>query len=286
MLQPNPLPETDTLIVQPVCQDLKKQSVDTTAEFQSIVFPERGPVRHFFTSHPLKKIHPEALPLKKFQPDWIFGILLLCMILLAWTNFYYHKRLRQIFLAPYSRRFLNQLVRDGNLFAERLSVVLIVVYLLVLSLVLFEASTWFNPSRIRLLADPVYLYVACLGIISLYWVVKIILVRLLGVTFKTQATTSEYLLNVLIFNSITGLSILPFLVPAIYLKSSVFLYICIAILGIFILFRSFRGFLIGISLRKFSYLFLFVYLCSLEFLPVLILLKVFMMYTGTTIQVR
>ena len=280
------LPGTDTIIPQPVYQELYKRSVDTTAEFQSISFPKKLPVQHFFSSHPITKIHNQSIPVKKFQPDWIFGIFILCLILLAWTNFFYHKRLRQIFLAPYSKRFLNQLVRDGNLFSERISVVLGIVYLLLLSLLLYQVSTWFNPSHLLFLSTPVYLYFTCLGIMVLYWMVKITLIRLVGVTFKTESTTDEYFLNVLIFNIITGLSILPFLIPAIYLKSPFFLYICLIILGIFIIFRFLRGFLIGISLRKFSYLFLFVYLCSLEFLPLIVLLKIFLIYYGTAVLAK
>jgi hypothetical protein len=39
-----------------------------------------------------------------------------------------------------------------------------------------------------------------------------------------------------------------------------------------------RGFLIGISITKFSWLFLFVYLCTLEILPLVVFLKVVLKY--------
>ena len=279
-------PGTDPLLVKACYMDLHRHCVDTTIETQSISYGKKAPLQHFFTLHQLRKIHQDSIPVKKFQPDWIFGIIFLSFILLAWTNFYYHKRLRQIFMAPYSKRFLNQLVRDGNLFSERISVALSTVYILMLSLLLFQASSLVNPSRFFLLSGPIYLFPACLGVLVVYWLIKIALIRLIGITFKTGSTTDEYLLNVLIFNIITGLTILPFIVSAIYLKSSFILYFCFIILGIFFIFRFFRGFFIGISLRKFSYLFLFVYLCSLEFLPLIVLVKIFLIYYSTTIQVK
>jgi hypothetical protein len=286
MPQTSQPPGTDSLIVQPLYQDLYKKSVDTTTEFRSIALPEKQPVHQFFTSHHFKKIHPDAIPATQYQPEWVLGILFICVVFVAWSNFFYHKRLRQIFMAPYSKRFLNQLVRDGNLFSERISVVLGTAYMLILSMLLYQVCILFMANRTGLLANPLYLYIACLGILVIYWLVKIILIRLVGLTFKTTPTTNEYLLNVLIFNIITGLSILPFLITAIYLKLTIFVYISVMILGIFIIFRFFRGFLIGISLRKFSYLFLFVYLCSLEFLPLIVLLKFFLIYYSTTIQVK
>ncbi|MFA5727673.1 MAG: DUF4271 domain-containing protein, partial [Saccharofermentanaceae bacterium] len=88
-----------------------------------------------------------------------------------------------------------------------------------------------------------------------------------------------YMLNLLVFCLITGPVILIFLVFIVYMKSDFLLYCALVIFSIFFIFRVLRGFYIGMGLRKFSFLFLFVYLCSLEILPLLVLVKLLLGYT-------
>jgi hypothetical protein len=103
---------------------------------------------------------------------------------------------------------------------------------------------------------------------------KVALVQLLGAIFKTRTTTANYLLNLLIFGLLSGPILLTFLVFSIYLTSITLLYSCMLVWLLILVFRFVRGFFIGMALTKFSYLFLFVYLCSLEILPLLVLVKV------------
>jgi hypothetical protein len=109
------------------------------------------------------------------------------------------------------------------------------------------------------------------------------LVSVLGIVFKTKETTYNYLLNQLIFAIITGPILLFFLVLIVYLESPLILYFCLTIIAIIYTFRFFRAFLIGLALTKFSYLLLFVYLCSLEILPLLVLLKLIFNYAKAAV---
>jgi len=196
---------------------------------------------------------------------------------LAWIQVFYSRRLRQILLAPYSKRFLNQLVRDGNIIKERISVALLIVYFIGISLLLYQTN-------ILLIHHPSYnihgflLYLLIVASLLIYWTGKILLVRLLGIIFKTYQATNEYLLNILILIIVTGIVLLPLLVLTIYLKSIFLLYICLIIFILLFLFRFIRGFIIGFSVSRFSYMLLFVYLCSLEILPVIILAKLILSY--------
>ena len=120
----------------------------------------------------------------------------------------------------------------------------------------------------------------------LYWGIKIVIIRLLGNVFHTSQTTREYMINIFVFNLISGLILLPLLVLIVYLKSFNFLYIGLIIIALVILFRFFRGFLIGIGLTKFSFLYLFVYLCSLEILPLIVLLRFFLNHIHIAIRMN
>ncbi len=248
-------------------------ATDTTFSMQSMVVPDTVFSKSIFASYQLHPGNFRINNVQRVQPDWVLGILVFCFIVFAWAQVYYHKRIRQIIRAPFSKRFINQLTRDGNLFKERVSVALGIVYFLAFSLLLYE----FND-QILGITFPLF------HGISLYWVIaifnvaimaiKVMLVQMLGIVFKTKETTYNYLLNMLIFALLSGMAILSVLVFVLYLKSTVLLYLCLIIFTLLFLFRFVRGFFIGIAMTKFSYLFLFVYLCSLEILPLLVLIKI------------
>jgi len=252
-------------------------STDTTLTVESS--PREIILSHpsLFTSSELKISHFESRENKSFNPDWILGILIFGFILLTWSQVFYHRRIRQIFLAPYSKRFNNQLIRDGNLFIERVSIALGVLYILVVSLLLYQVNAMILLYPFFSLPPWAIYLIIVLGF-SGFWLVKTLFIQFLSKVFNTPDTTRAYLLNILIFCLLTGAILLPMLVLVLYLNSLTLLWVCIGLYTLIFLFRVMRGFFIGISLTRFSYLFLFVYLCSLEFLPLLVLLKVFLIY--------
>ncbi len=269
----------DTIPKVIVKGSLWKISADSTAEMQSITFVQRSATYSFFTSRQNTTAkNPGPMLFHKFQPDWILGILISCFILLAWVQVFYPKRLRQILVAPYSKRFLNQLVREGNLFSERISVAMGLVYLLIFPLLVYQVYDLMADHKYSNLFSGFTVYLLLVAIFLLFWAIKISLIKFLGTVFRTHQSTSEYLMNIFLFNFLTGLVLLPFLVLVVYLKSVFFLQICLIITALFFLLAFIRGFLIGFSLTKFSYLFLFMYLCSLEILPFIVLMKIFNLY--------
>jgi hypothetical protein len=248
-------------------------STDTTLTMQSLVAPDTVFGRSIFTSHLLHPGSFRANAVQRIQPDWVPGILVTCFILVAWTQVFYPKRIRQIFRAPFSKRFINQLTRDGNLFKERVSVSLGIVYFLTISLFLYE----FNEQILNI-SFPLFHGMALYWVIALFilalMTLKVLLVPVLGRVFKTRETTYNYLLNMLIFALISAPVMLVVLVFILYLKLPFLLYSYLVVFILLFLFRFVRGFFIGIALTKFSYLFLFVYLCSLEILPLLVIAKI------------
>jgi len=256
-------------------------SIDSTILIRGIGFPESVYGQSIFQTHQLQPTDFPDIHVRQTPPDWILAVLLLCFILLAWVQVFYPKRIQQVFRAPFSKRFINQLTRDGNLFMERIAVALGVVYLLTFSLFLYEFNlqvlglTFFGVSGITLYG---LIFLLSIGVL----VTKVALVQLLGVIFKTRETTSNYLLNLLIFALLSGPVFLITLVFIVYLKSIILLYFSLIIFSLLFILRFIRGFFIGIALTKFSYLFLFVYLCTLEILPLFVLLRILLNQAKTT----
>ncbi len=270
--------QSDTVLSRNLKLISHQVSTDSTADFQSILSPGIAPAQSFFISHQLKTQGIRPVLFKQYQPEWILGLLLLCFVFLAWVQVFYRRRLRQILLAPYSKRFLSQLIRDGDLFTERIALATGFIYLITTSLFLYQLYELVLVKDTGRLLQGFPLFAMISIFVLGFWILKIGLIRFLSFIFRTRQTTREYILNILIFNILTGIFLLPLLIFALYLKSVIFLWICMIIFALFFLFRFVRGFLIGISITKFSYLFLFVYLCSLEILPLVILMKIVLRY--------
>ncbi|MCX6245204.1 MAG: DUF4271 domain-containing protein [Bacteroidetes bacterium] len=264
----------DTLLLKEGKMQLLKFSTDSTDNFQSLLSDGRHTEYSFFKTHQLKPGGFHPVTFKKYQPDWILGILLLGFILVAWVQVFYRRRIRQVLMAPYSRRFLSQLVRDGDLLSERISLALGFLYFLTASLLLYQSYDLLIMNKIVSFPEGALVYALIVAGLSGFWILKIGLIRFLSFIFRTRQATNEYVLNIFIFNMITGVFLLPMLVFVVYLKSPFFLWTGVGIFILFFIFRIIRGFLIGISIPKFPHVFLFVYLCSLEILPLVILVKV------------
>jgi hypothetical protein len=276
----------DTLLMTIPADRFIKTCHDTTIEGQSIIYKEKPEIRSFFTGHLLKASRIQLHTVNQYQPDWILALLIFCFILQAWVQFVYRKRFRQLVLAPFSKRFLNQLVRDGNLFNERLSLALGIIYFISIALMIYEVNDLLLEGQIPPPLKEFSFYLVIMLSLLLFWIIKVSGIRMLGMVFKTENTTGMYLLNVLVINIITGMVLIPLLVLVIYMKSVFLLHITLIIIILSLLFLFIRGFLIGLSLTKFSYLFLFVYLCTLEILPLIILIKISLIFYNSMTSVN
>lgn len=273
----SPFRDNDTVAVPIQAEPLQKISRDTTIELQSMLRTTPGATPSPFLGHRLKTINPQPQPFQPYQPDWVFGIFISCIIILAWVTVFYRKRLIQVMYGTFSKRHLSQLAREGNLIKERISVALGAVYILVFSMVIYQAAGGYMHWKFGNIPDYAVFAIICAGL-ACFWFIKIITMNLLSKIFKTGHTNHEYLLNIVMFSGLTGLIMLPLVILMVYLKSDALLYTCFAVIFMMFAIRFVKGLLIGFSLTKFSYLFLFVYLCALELLPLAVLLKLVISY--------
>jgi hypothetical protein len=252
-------------------------STDTTLTIQSMAVPQQEFSKSIFSASHLHPGNFQTKNIRQNQPEWIPLLLLFCILLITWTRVFYPKRMQQIYKASFSNRFIKQLVRDGDLFKERISLALGMVFVVTFSLLIYE----FNRQILGLTfphITGVGLFVLIMAAVLLYQTVKVALIQMLGIIFKTKETTYGYLLNILIFTLFSGPVLLVANILFLYLNSVFLLYFSLIIFMVFFTFRFVKGFFIGTALTKFSYLFLFVYLCSLEILPLLIIIKLLLIH--------
>ena len=186
--------------------------------------------------------------------DWLTILLLVCVAILAWIRFYYTRRLRQLFRAVYARHHVNQLVRDGNLSSERISFGLGLILVTGAGTLIFKLAGG-NLNVLIGIKSSFLTFMVITSALSLFWILKL-------------------LTNVL-YNITAGLVAFPFIIAWHFSQLQVLLYVILAIFLIAAAMRMLRNISIGLSVQSFSVVYLFLYLCTLEILPVLFVYKYF-----------
>lgn len=210
-------------------------------------------------------------PVDRQATDWITVLLILCLVIIAWIQNNYSKRLKQVLRSVALPYYVNQLEREGNLYNERISLGLGSIFIVSTSLLIYKVLDLYQllNSSYSSLNGFLLIFTGNVAFIAF----KGQLIRLTGIIFKTQDHAHAYRLNALIFNHTTGLFIFPVLFLIFYWQSQPFTWIALGIFSMLLIYRFVRSIIIGISNTKFSVFYLILYLCTLEILPVAILVK-------------
>jgi hypothetical protein len=225
-----------------------------------------------FGTHQLMPVHKGPVAINRQSTDWITMLLLLCLLLFAWIQTVSHKRFVQIIKAVIQPHSVNQLEREGNLFRERITLGLGAIYYIIGSVFILQLFKAFNTLPAGF--DNLSFAALISGVLFSYQMLKSLLIYTSGIIFKTAESSRAYQLNTLIFNHIAGIVLFPFVIMAFYYQNTSFLIIGGVIASLLFVYRLFRGILTGLNNKNYNLLYLFLYLCTLEILPLLLLVKV------------
>jgi hypothetical protein len=228
-----------------------------------------------FIPHALTPNFSTPLERPVIQSDWVMGILVLCLIIWVTVRSIFFRRFIQIFKAFLTQRFLNQLLREGNILSERITPPLVILHMISFSLLMFQTIklTIGLPETGH---SSIVLYLILLSGTAAFYGFRLLFMRIIGWIFDTKEQSRIYIINTMIFNEVFGIAVIPLAFMVSYLPSHLAYSIAMISLGLFalvILYKFIRSFIIGLSVTKFSWLYLFLYLCTVEILPVLVLGK-------------
>lgn len=229
-----------------------------------------------FAHHALPARNFTLRPIHKQSSDWVVALLFVGLIFFAWIQTLYSKRLAQIIKAALQPYFLNQLEREGDLVTERINYGLSVIYAISASLLIVLSA--------RVLGIP-YFYksfafsvVALMVALLLFRLFKAVLIHLSGFVFEMQGVARNFRIIELLFSNIAGLLLMPLVVLLYFWQMPAIIYISGIIVLILFVVRLVRLFLSGMANGSYNLFYLFLYLCTLEILPVLLLIKAMQFY--------
>jgi hypothetical protein len=233
------------------------------------------PPQSFFKGHALHKTDNWGYSLIERTPEWLPSILLFSIFILALIRFVYYKKLRIVLLAPFSSRHMSLLLREGESFSPPMRIYLTLNYLITFSLAIYLLIKELIPQG--LFIEGFIQFLAIFILTLALFNTKLGVISFLGWLFKTPGLSFQYRLNIRLFTIIQGIILIPLAAGAALLPGSNNVYFLI-VAGVLVLllnvYKFIRGFVVGFQDLRFAGVYIFVYLCTLEILPILIVVKI------------
>lgn len=206
--------------------------------------------------------------------DWFWIPMLLLLSLLALLFTKYHHQIKRCFLSVLSNREFNDLVRDESQVSKSSSLALIIFSLFSYSTFLFIFSI--NFVLIERSYLELYLIINVLFFCS--FILKFLFISFLGELFQERVNSKLYISHSLLGNKVFGIVVFPFILLISYSQDFVgfFLHSSIIIYFLSLTFKWYKGIKFGLSLSEVPIIYPFLYICTLEILPVFVFAKIFL----------
>lgn len=215
----------------------------------------------------------EGKLIESSQSDWMVGVSLFVVILMAVIRFSFSKYLQRLIDAIINYQVSNNLFLEKNMRNLRGNIFLNGLFFINVSFfAVLYYNYWFSGSDNK---TSLLSFVYTLAVFLLIYFGKFVVIRTLAYIFDGAKEGKEYLHTVFIYNKNLGIFLLPITLSVPFIAdfaAYLLLNAGLVIALIFYLFRLFRG--IKILFRKHvSISYMILYLCALEILPLLVIYK-------------
>lgn len=221
---------------------------------------------------PAGNFHPKTLP--SHSGDWwITAVLFSGFTMIVILRVFDYRRLLQLMNGMLRQTSVTLLYREEYALTGRVSIMLLLNYLFAFSLFTWQTLRYFGVN-----ADGISGFGTIMGLVVAAYFVKILGIRVLGSIFEVREPAAEYSYNILLFNKMTGLILFPVVLLAAYARQipqEFLIWAGLASILIILLYRMLRVFLIGLGSSSVSFFYIILYLCTLEMLPLVVMIKVF-----------
>jgi hypothetical protein len=274
----NPIPSPRIISAPKIQSDTISNSIVPVQELKSIQKKERVKTDSLQTVvvKPIsKKVYLNPKQRNYINQDGLFILFIVIALLIGWINIFHRKRLVQLLNAFFITRIINQLIREENSLLQRVFTAVSILFVLVLTIFSYQAAMFYKISFFSI-NQQFLLFIFCILAVSIIYFSKFVIISLVSYLFDAEKLTRNYFYNTFLINNFVGLILLPIilliaynrLIPAdLLIKAGAFIFIASFI------YRITRGVVIAIADGTYSVFHILLYLCTLEILPILFLIK-------------
>ena len=205
--------------------------------------------------------------------DWMFFVIMLLLTLISIYINQTRFSLKDILTSLFDQRAQSRVERENNVKIRNLIPMTGIYLASAASIITLLAC---GEHGVRLTVSLPVFYLATVGVLFLYILLRGGLIRLIGNIFEDSASVQLYLTNNHLFYFVGGILLTPLLLFVYYAGAgqTTALYIAIGIISIVLTIRFIRGIQLILTNSKTSKLYLFYYLCILEIVPILVMAKI------------
>ncbi|QEK53008.1 DUF4271 domain-containing protein [Pedobacter aquae] len=205
--------------------------------------------------------------------SWVLFAMLFLLLLFALLRMIFNKEMGTVFYAFYDNRVLAQINKEDNIFTSWFFLFSYILYALIIGMFFYLFIIRYGRG-FSFTGFPLFLSIAFY--LGLFLGLKILLLRFLGFVFQVRKLVREYV-NVIyltFFNvAILFIPLTITLILTVFKESNWILAIAAAFVGIILVLQFARVAVQILSNYRLSKFYLFLYLCTFEICPVLIIIK-------------
>lgn len=232
-----------------------------------------GFTKSLFSGHQLRP-QDHRLPVQQNIPDyqsqpWIFAVFVIQLLMLAGIMGYFRMGFFNQLGALVSTKNLIALEKEGNPIYQTHTLLTFLVYVLSSG-----AAVTVAAGRFWTVDDysPVIIFLVASALVGGWFLIKVVLFGLLGRASRESINSRRYVMNMAVYNGLAGLLVLPVAIVGAYRNIPyLFTFLVVAVAGLYII-RAVRGVWITQRNSPFPGLYIILYLCTLEIMPVLMAL--------------
>ena len=207
-----------------------------------------------------------ALTNISYNQDAFFILVLLSFLLIALIKGMYWKHAKLFFMGVFAQRYANQYLREENAFTERVNFLTFLLMAINFTLIITKFQAVIDLWKI----------VSVFFLVLLFFLLKLILIKLLGFFFKVKDLAKLAIFFSLLFDKTLGFVLFPLVVVIYFFSVDISSTVLMISLGLFIILFMLKLFWlwkIGTNSFGLSQVYIFLYLCSIEIFPLLLLVK-------------
>ncbi len=236
------------------------------------------PLNIYYTEKDTSKVSGNTLEFKerkaqKSMFNWALSIGFISIFLLIILKTYYQKSLTQVVNTLVNFQLSEKILREKNIIVRRAFFILNINYIFLFSLFVLLILQLYD---FHVTENYFVSYLLITGFVMLFLLARLILLYVTGIVFNSLPVISEYIHNIYLINKNIGIILLPVIFISLYTPgyiSKIILLTTLGIVSVATIFKYIRGLQIIIKndiLKFYSFL----YLCTLEVLPLVVSFKI------------
>lgn len=202
---------------------------------------------------------------------WNFTIMFVMMVLIALNKFFAPQRFASIITMPFQSGGGDKMVRENHSFLNFISLSIIVSFILIISLLIQKFFIIYGGNDD--LRDSFNFFLDVSSVVTLIIILDYLMAAFLGWMFRANAMPLLYVSLRVSIMATANVFLIPIMMALLFYPYKFLFTIAIVLLLIFMIIRLAKLLIELRMLTKLNFVNIFLYLCTIEILPLLVIFK-------------